>query len=101
MTSGARGTRERLYRVDGVDRVPSWVSDQVNALTEGWMPLSSERFGGWLRVTYRAVDSGRVLADPPSAVAPPPSPDHVRARSRATLVSALTMLVAILTVARL
>jgi hypothetical protein len=62
------GTRDQLYRADEAGQIPSWVSDQVNALTEGWMPLASDRQAdGWLRVTYGDVSPDRV-----SPTAPPP-----------------------------
>jgi hypothetical protein len=62
------GTREQLYREDEPDQIPSWVSDQVYAFTEGWMPLASERReDGWLRVTYGDVSPAQVS---PAALPP-------------------------------
>jgi hypothetical protein len=53
-----RRTRDMVYRVDVPERIPSWISDQVDALAEGWIPLASDPQGdGWVRVTYEEVSS--------------------------------------------
>ena len=47
------GTREKLYHVRTPADVPGWVDDEIEAMTNGWVPLSSEsRPDGTLRVLY-------------------------------------------------
>ena len=53
------GTRERSYRVGTADEMAAWVDDEIDTLTQGWIPLTSERQpDGSLRVLY-----GRLPAD--------------------------------------
>lgn len=47
------GTRERRYRVDSAHEVAAWVTDEIDAMAGGWVPLASEREAdGGLRVLY-------------------------------------------------
>jgi hypothetical protein len=47
------GTRAKTYRVDTPDGVRAWVDDEVDLITQGWMPLTSDRQAdGSLRVVY-------------------------------------------------
>jgi hypothetical protein len=65
MTWRVTGTREKLYRVGTSADVLGWVDDEIEAMSSGWIPLSSEsRPDGTLRVLY-----GR-LPDEQDTVAP-------------------------------
>ena len=66
MEPETRRTRDVVYRVDVPERIPSWISDQVHALAEGWIPLASDPQGdGWVRVTYEEVSSSGTLGAGP------------------------------------
>jgi hypothetical protein len=66
------GTRDRLYRVDTPDEVTSWVADEIESITDGWIPLASGReLDGSLRVTHGDVSSS---APPPDDAPPNGSP---------------------------
>jgi hypothetical protein len=52
------GTRDRFYRVDTPDDVTALVTDEIDSITNGWIPLGSAREAdGSLRVTYGHVSS--------------------------------------------
>jgi hypothetical protein len=47
------GTREKRYRVDTPHEVSAWVTDEIDTMAGGWVPLTSEREpDGCLRVLY-------------------------------------------------
>jgi hypothetical protein len=68
------GTRDKRYRVDTLDQVTAWVEDEIDTMTQGWIPLTSQREpDGALRVTYGRLPPDRSDAATSLPHVPPPS----------------------------
>jgi hypothetical protein len=94
MTAPVARRRDELYRADAPNGIPSWVADQVNALSEGWVPVASDSDGdGWLRVTYEAGPRVRVRRPPPGPVVEEPLADE-SARGLVAAILAVLLIVA-------
>jgi hypothetical protein len=89
------GTRELTYRVGTADEVAGWVADELDTMSQGWVPLTSERCrDGSLRVVYGRLPDEATDLEP--AMRPVPAGRGIRAdvvRAFATLVALCTILI--------
>jgi hypothetical protein len=98
------GTRVREYRADTPGGLESWIADEGALLTEGWIPLTSDREpNGSLRVIYGDV---RGAAEPPAAAGTDVpilrvTPKDVRLSGWATILALIAMLATLVLMALL
>jgi hypothetical protein len=99
------GTRVRTYRVDTPDEVAAWSSDEMEAITDGWAPLTSDRLSdGSLRVTYGQLPDSvhaRGRTDPPNAQVAPTTTSDIKVGLWATLLAVAAIVTTFAVMARL
>jgi hypothetical protein len=92
MTYRVLGTREKLYRVETRDDLTAWVDDEIGAMAEGWLPITSELApDGSMRVTYGKLPDELIGDDP--EVRPVPAGGGIKAGAGRAVTSLLVLCV--------